>query len=490
MKKFAIIFSSLLLTLSLSAQIQKGAEIKIKINHYKDSVIYLAHNYGDDKLYIQDTIPFIKGWATIKQDSALEHGIYMIVPQNKRNYFEFIIHNEQHFTLTTDTTDYAKNLKFKGSEQNTLFLEHNRWISSKGKERDSLMKVYEAAKKENKADVVKSTEEKLIALNKEVENEQKNYIKTHPDHLLSKIFLMLQEVEIPETLSNDTLKYQYYKNHFWDKVDFSEEGLLRTPMLQPKVTRYFDKIISQDPDSIIVAADFLVEKSKAHPLMFRFILQTLTSKYERSQIMCFDGIFVHLVNKFYSKESCPWVNETTLIKMKTRAKSLQYVGCGQVAHDLKLIGLDNKYHQLSKIKSPYTVVWFWDSDCGHCKAQTPKLKKITDTSPFKDSIVVYAVNIENETVGYKKFVKETGLEKWTNVIDTTFESRFRDYYDIYSTPVMYLLDKDKRIIAKRLDPEGLYDFLLRTWDLKIPQDERLFKENDNNKDIKHEEGEH
>lgn len=477
MKKFASLFGSLLLTLSLGAQTPKGAEIKIKINHYKDSVIFFAHYYGNQQ-YIKDTVPVIKGWATIKQDTALEHGIYMIVPEDKKSYFDIIIHDEQHFTMVTDTGDYSKHMKVKGSVQNELFFEHNRWVNKKGKERDSLMKAMEAAKKENKSDVVKSIEGKITSLNTEVETHQKDYIKAYPTHLLSKIFLLMQDIEIPESLPNDTVKYQYYKNHFWDKVDFSEGGLIRTPLFHPKLTRYLDKVIPQDFDSLIVAADFLVEKAKANPEMFKYVLHTITSKYERSQIMCFDAIFVHLVNKYYAKKMCPWVNETTLVKMITRAKSLQYVGCGQVAKDLNLPGLDGKRHQLSKIKAPYTVVWFWDSDCGHCKTQTPKLKQITDIAPFKDSIVVYAVNIENETAGYKKFVKETGLENWTNVIDTTFESRFRDFYDIYSTPVLYLLDKDKKIIAKRLDPEGLYDFLLRTWNMDVPEEKRLFKAGD------------
>ena len=484
MKKIALLFSPLLFALSISAQ--SGTDIKIKINHYKDSIIFLAHYYGNQQ-FIKDTVPVIKGWATIKQDTALEHGIYMIVPKDKKSYFDVIIQNEQHFTMVTDTGDYSKNMKVKGSEQNILFFEHNRWVNKKGKERDSLMKALDVAKKENKSDFAKAVEEKISAVNNEVDKDQKDYIALHPTHLLSKIFLLMQEVEIPTTLANDTLKYQYYKNHFWDKVDFSEEGLIRTPLFHPKLVRYFDKVIAQDFDSLIAAADFLVEKAKANPEMFKYVLHTITSKYERSQIMCFDAVFVHLVNKYYAKKMCPWVNETTLAKMITRAKSLQYVGCGQVARDLKLEGLDGKIHQLSKIKSPYTVVWFWDSDCGHCKTQTPKLKKITDAAPFKDSVTVYSVNIEYETPGFKKFVKETGLDNWTNVSDTTHQSRFRDFYDIYSTPVMYLLDKDKKIIAKRLDPEGLYDFLLRVWNIDVPEEERLFKTADKTKTEEHKE---
>ncbi|MFM7024016.1 MAG: DUF5106 domain-containing protein [Flavobacteriales bacterium] len=487
MKKFALIFGSILLSLSLSAQTPKGVEIKIKINHYKDSILLLANYYGNQQ-FIRDTLPVIKGAATFKQDTVLEPGIYMLVSQDKKSFCDFIIHNEQHFTLTTDTGDYNKHMKVKGSEENALFFEHNRWVAVKGKERDSLMKALDVAKKNNNTELAKNIEEKIKVINEAVDKDQKDYIKNHPTHLLSKIFLLMQDVDIPETLTNDTVKYQYYKQHYWDKVDFSEGGLIRTPLFHSKMTRYFDKVIVQDFDSIIAAADMLVEKAKADPEMFKYVLYTLTSKYERSQIMCFDAVFVHLVNKYYNKKDCPWITETTLVKMKARAKSLGYVQCDKHPVDLRLFGLDGKYHQLSKTKAAYTVIWFWDSDCGHCKTQTPKLKKLTDAPIFKDSIAVYAVNIETETEGWKKFVKEQGLENWINVIDTTFESHFRDYYDIYSTPVMYVLDKDKKIIAKRLDPEGLYDFLIRYWDLNIPQDERLFKESDNNE--KHQEGEH
>jgi hypothetical protein len=36
---------------------------------------------------------------------------------------------------------------------------------------------------------------------------------------------------------------------------------------------------------------------------------------------------------------------------------------------------------------------------------------------------------------------------------------FRQNYDVYQTPTIYLLDKDKRIIAKKISPEQVNDFL-------------------------------
>ena len=40
-------------------------------------------------------------------------------------------------------------------------------------------------------------------------------------------------------------------------------------------------------------------------------------------------------------------------------------------------------------------------------------------------------------------------------------SDWRDKYDIYSTPVIYLLDKDKKIIAKRITHTQIVEIISR-----------------------------
>jgi hypothetical protein len=96
--------------------------------------------------------------------------------------------------------------------------------------------------------------------------------------------------------------------------------------------------------------------------------------------------------------------------------------------------------------------------------EIPELHHIYDSLKTKGvSIEVYAVGIESEPDLWKKFIREHDLD-WINVTDPANQTRFRDFYDIYSTPVIYLLDDQKRIIAKRLDPQKVRDFIDR--DLK------------------------
>ena len=74
---------------------------------------------------------------------------------------------------------------------------------------------------------------------------------------------------------------------------------------------------------------------------------------------------------------------------------------------------------------------------------------------------------------WKKFLEEQKIEDWLNVADISFDdegnplanSDWRDKYDIYSTPVVYLLDKEKRILAKRINHDQLKEIILRLEDL-------------------------
>jgi hypothetical protein len=73
----------------------------------------------------------------------------------------------------------------------------------------------------------------------------------------------------------------------------------------------------------------------------------------------------------------------------------------------------------------------------------------------------------------KRFLKNKKIEDWLNVADISFDdevnplanSDWRDKYDIYSTPVVYLLDKEKRILAKRINHDQLKEIILRLEDL-------------------------
>jgi thiol-disulfide isomerase/thioredoxin len=467
---------SLILLTSIAFSIQvkaTGHEIKIRIIGLKDTICYLGNHFGD-KQYITDTVRVDKdGWAVFKGKDSLPGGIYLVIMPNK-TYFEILV-NEQKFTIETDTVDFVSNYKVTGSLENKLFNEHQKFIVAKSKESLDIKNRMEF-NKDNK-DSAKVWHEKIAAIDKEVKAYRIKLMNDYPQTFIAKIFKTMSEPEVPEmpkdangNITDSTFAYRYFKSHYWDNVDFSDERLLRTPILQNKIKTYTTQLTPQIPDSIIVSLDTIIEKSKANKEVFKYCVATLTNYYENSKIMGFDKIFVHLSEKYYLSDLAYWADSTLKAKIHERVEKIKPNILFTPAHDLAMPDSAFVMHTLYGIKTKYTVLAFWDPTCGHCKIEIPKLLHYYDSLKTKKSIEVFAVGIESDMDVWKKYIRENKLD-WINVSDLYNQTGFRNFYDIYSTPVIYLLDDRKRIIAKRLDADKLSEFIenIESGKIKLPQ---------------------
>ena len=136
---------------------------------------------------------------------------------------------------------------------------------------------------------------------------------------------------------------------------------------------------------------------------------------------------------------------------------------GNIAPDLKKMEThDERYMSLHAIEADYTILVFFEPDCGHCKKEVPALfEKWRDTLSAMN-VKVFAVFTQYEKEKWIEFVNEKDMigVGWYNVWDGPYpHSNFRNFYDIYSTPVIYILDRDKRIAAKRINVDNIADFI-------------------------------
>ena len=121
----------------------------------------------------------------------------------------------------------------------------------------------------------------------------------------------------------------------------------------------------------------------------------------------------------------------------------------------------------SAIPGEYTLVYFYDPDCSHCKEETPKL--MAQSTYFKSKkIAVLATSIARNKPQWTSFIKEYKMESVFNGIDihvnpkTGKEEYYTDFlrtFDIYSTPIIYILDRNKKIIGKKIPTDKIQDFI-------------------------------
>jgi thiol-disulfide isomerase/thioredoxin len=106
------------------------------------------------------------------------------------------------------------------------------------------------------------------------------------------------------------------------------------------------------------------------------------------------------------------------------------------------------------------ILVFWDVDCGHCQKEIPKLIEVyNDLKKEKKDVKVYSVYTLHEGEKYLKYIAEKGLSDWINVYDGAHINNVTVKYDVYSTPVIYVLDKNKTIKAKRIGVEQIREVL-------------------------------
>ena len=77
----------------------------------------------------------------------------------------------------------------------------------------------------------------------------------------------------------------------------------------------------------------------------------------------------------------------------------------------------------------------------------------------RDEFDVFAVYTQSDKKEWLEYVNEKGYDEWINVWDPYNLTNFRFFYNIYSTPTIYLLDENKKIVAKRIGHETLRNIL-------------------------------
>jgi thiol-disulfide isomerase/thioredoxin len=121
--------------------------------------------------------------------------------------------------------------------------------------------------------------------------------------------------------------------------------------------------------------------------------------------------------------------------------------------------IEGQIYSLNELNAEITIVAFFEPSCGHCKKEIPKLYRQVFEPYRSKGVQVFAVYTLADREEWTNFINEHELYDWINVYDPYHQTHFRDYYDIKSTPTIFILDREKKIIAKKLDVDQMPGFL-------------------------------
>jgi len=463
----------------------QGQSIKIKIYGYKDTTVHLIKYFGQKLLYA-DTAQMKNGVVTF-DGSKHKPGI-MAVYFPDQKYAEFI-HNNEEIDISIKYPDFVPSMEVKKSKENKLFIDYIRFMADIRKQSEAL------TKKENSAQEMK-------ALGEKVKEYQTKLVADNQGTLVSKIVNMSQDIVVPDSPKNpdgslvdSTFSYRYFRDHYFDNIDLNDDRLVNTPVFHNKLDYYFsDRMLLQLPDTLVKYAFDLVDRVDNKSEMFKYIVHYITYKYETSKIMGHDKVFVAMALKYYcpgykeGKSAVTWMSEEKLKTMCERAEIQQNLVVGVRPPNISLRDTtDVNWRNFYDLEADYVILYFWDPDCGHCKKDTPKLQKLYSEKLKARNVEIFAIGkaTGDDFEKWKKFIRKNNLE-FINVglTQTLFEAASKDWrefipkytnvqslnysehYDIYATPKVFILDKDKKIVAKSLSISQIEELLDRLQGVK------------------------
>lgn len=460
-KQYLLAALLFLITFNLKAE---GYRILVQWEGLPDSTIFLAHYY-DASIYIDDTLKLdANGSGIFSGTEKLHEGLYMLY-QSGNNFFDFLLGNDQSMQINTSQNHIFDHLSISGAEESENFLRYQKMLKSKQEEKNKLSGQLNNASNEEKNNL----RSRIEAIDQEMFTFMETEMKQAGSSMYGVFLRTANQIMVPEPpyeLTHpkyDSLSwfhnYNFRRDHYLDGIDFTDDRVLYTPILKTKLDNYFNKILIQSPDSIIPQAKKVLKASEPSKAMHQYTTQFLINNSLQSKIMGMDAVFVAIADEVYLKGKATWADSTTLKKIAEEAYLTRPNLIGKKAPDFTMENIDGEMESLNMSQAEYTILVFYEYDCGHCKKEVPALYNDVYLPLIQHNIEVFAICMNDDHAKWKEFVDNNELAGWHHLWDPSHQSLFRFKYNIKSSPTIYLLDKEQKIVAKKLDYTNLSKLL-------------------------------
>ncbi len=425
--------------------------IKGQMKPVKDfSWVILYQLNGVHQQYIANAT-VTKGKFELVIPKGKESGMYRILYDNKKNLYLDFIYNHENIDVFFHP-DYPSVLaEYKTSEENKLYQNYLDHISDDFNALDSVQVEYFKTKEPKLETNLNYFYHKKLH---ETISKQKKY-ETESEGKLAKHFIKANNRYYAKNLIKSTNDYMdTLRLHYFDYINFNDTILERSSFFMDRIIDYITYLHTATEQN---TTNKLQKKAITNVLqkidkitLKKDIIESLLYMYaQQENKVIVDYLFANYYNKLpVSLQDA---------QFKLMIKDFFKTTIGELAPDISWDVYGKKYDLYKLPDNDFYIVLFWSSTCSHCLKEVPKFNNYLKE---KKEITAIAIGLENDETkaNWKEFTFDfdnikyhvLGLGKWQNEYS-------RDY-GITGTPSFFILDKDKKIIAKPYDFKALKDF--------------------------------
>ena len=429
-RRILLIFLLTFAPIAMMSQVK----IRVEIENLEDSLFYLL-KYKSDKTYtIIDTTLVPNQKKVFKNKTNYPEGVYLLADSKQNPIFEILLGKDQKFSIMIGDLMRNDTYIIKGSKETSDYFD----IYAKTNYNKLYIKALES-EIEYFPDNARKIDSIKLNLNEYLESikikDRNSFLKTYIGY--NKEFIVPQEYK--------NKSEQYIIDHYFDDKSLSDVRILNTRLLKNKLDDYFNNYLSKQSTNVILQKiDYLINRTTAG---YRDIPQNLLDHNVRDYILWYlyskyfdnDLIYIHLSDVYFSKLEINNLTENIRNEIVKRADILREITIGHLAPTFTYIDDEGNQIDLSEIDSKNTILFFYKPDCQKCIREKRILGLLKNRQ--KDLTILY-INISEEN--YHNVSQNIAVQ-----------------YDIKTTPTIYILDKDKRIIAKNIKAEDIEFHLIK-----------------------------
>jgi len=438
----------------------KGFHLEVTIPAQQNKTLYLGQ-YWKNKTYAIDSVKLSdKGKGTFSIAENLSQGQYFlhIKPSFQA---DFLIGDEQRdIKMYLDENTLSEN-KVTGSKDTGLLWEYLAKTDEYGAKINSL-----------RSDITDSTlteskRTELSAQIRELEVNQKDFEtkfkKKNAQNWAGKLIRGLEPVILPYPKPQNQQEVaenkRYGKTYFFDNIDLADPRFWNTNYFDSYIDSYMKDWVDPIPDSLATAASRLVAKTKGNSVCFKEMLSKLFNKAIASKRMGDENIWARLFENYIQDKDITWIDAKQMGEIKSMYENIKNNRIGMTALNIPLKTIDGDSINTAEIVSDYIVLYFYDLNCGHCATETPKLHNELYEKYKDKGLEIIAINVGSNKIDWEDYIQKQNLTDWINAADMDYKSQYWLNYDLSGIPMTYLLDKNKKIIAKKIDTKQINTLL-------------------------------
>lgn len=412
--------------------------------------VFLMALYGERAPLIDSTTADSAGKFRFILGASRQPGVYRI--QWSKDGLIDVIWNHADVGFQTTAEKPEEHIVFSGSLENQIHLDYAKLDRMNQSKLELLLPIVDYYPEPDSFYQVAARELEQIQI------AQKKYldslIQQYPDYYAVRMAKVYRTPFLPATLTRDE-RVTYLRQHYFDGVDFSDTAMLRSTVFPNKAISYLalysNNRLSQKQLEVefIKAVTVIMSAASVNPEVYKFLLDYLVSGFDKYH---FDEVIEYMAENFQDPFACE--DQERKSSLQKKLDTFKKISTGKVAPSLEMNDIKGRPVTLTGINSEYTLLVFWSTECQHCTNMMPALKSIYDRQKVKRFEVV-AVSLDTSKSALEHFLKSERLN-WVNLCDFQgFRSKAADDYNIYATPTMFLLDREKRILAKPISMREL-----------------------------------